>query len=54
MVGIVGLMVGWMLVQSLWKKIFSEHVTDDDAMAGRTKCSNCGCTTICKNKALNH
>lgn len=48
--GIVALMVAWAGVQYLWKMIFPEHVTDDDAMAGRTKCSNCGCTTACENK----
>ncbi|MFY0627444.1 MAG: hypothetical protein JXR07_14175 [Reichenbachiella sp.] len=50
--GIVGLMIAWVGIQSVWKRIFAEHVTDEDAMAGRTKCSNCGCTTACKNKKL--
>jgi hypothetical protein len=48
--GIVALMVTWIGVQTLWRKIFSEHVTDEDALAERTKCDNCGCTTACENK----
>ncbi len=48
--GIVSLMIIWMVVQSFWGKTFSEYISDDDVMAGRTKCSNCGCTTVCKNK----
>jgi hypothetical protein len=48
---IVTMMVMWMVVQRLWGQTFSEHMTDEDAMSGRTKCSNCGCTTACENKA---
>lgn len=47
---IVGLMFLWILVQHLWGQSFAEHVHDADVMAGRTSCSNCGCTTICENK----
>ncbi len=46
--GIVGLMVLWMIVQKLWGQTFAEYMGDEDAMAGRTKCGNCGCTTVCK------
>ena len=52
--GIVALMVGWVVVQIVWRKIFSEHVTDEDAMAERTKCTNCGCTTACENKVVDY
>jgi hypothetical protein len=48
--GIVFLMVIWIAVQLWWGKTFADYVTDDDVMAGRTKCSNCGCTTVCENK----
>ena len=48
--GVVFLMVAWMVVQNYWGKTFAEYMTDEDAMAGRTKCSNCGCTSICQNK----
>lgn len=51
--GIVLMMVAWMAVQRLWGKTFAEYMTDDDAMAGRTKCSNCGCTAVCQNKPQN-
>jgi hypothetical protein len=51
--GIIGLMLLWVLVQALWGRIFSEYVpAGDDVMSGRTKCSNCGCTTACENKEL--
>jgi len=47
---IVGLMLLWIIVQALWGKTFAEHVSDEDVMAGRTKCGNCGCTTLCKTR----
>jgi hypothetical protein len=49
--GILALMVIWVVVQSIWGKIFSEYMTDEDVLAGRTSCGNCGCTTACKNKS---
>ena len=48
--GVIALMLFWVLVQILWGRTFSEYVSDEDVMAGRTKCSNCGCTTACENK----
>jgi hypothetical protein len=45
--GIVSLLLIWVLVQSGWRKIFAEHISDEDVMAGRTQCGNCGCTTVC-------
>ncbi|MFQ5445559.1 MAG: hypothetical protein ACE5FF_01385 [Saprospiraceae bacterium] len=48
--GIVGLMILWVVVQSLWGKTFSEHLTDEDVLADRRSCGNCGCTTVCENK----
>ncbi|MCB0847705.1 MAG: hypothetical protein KDD63_28285 [Bacteroidetes bacterium] len=48
--GIVGLMVVWVVVQSFWRKTFSEHINDEDVLAERRSCSNCGCTTVCKTK----
>ena len=47
---IVTLAVSWALIQTLWKKVFREEYTDDDVLAGRRSCSNCGCTSVCKNK----
>jgi len=49
--GIIFLMVTWLIVQSLWGKTFAEYLSDEDVMAGRTKCSNCGCATVCENKS---
>ncbi len=48
--GIIILMVGWMLIQQSWGKMFSEQLTDEDVLAGRSSCGNCGCTAICKEK----
>ncbi|MCO6477306.1 MAG: hypothetical protein J5I94_11825 [Phaeodactylibacter sp.] len=48
--GMIFLMIGWALVQSLWRKSFSDYISDDDVLADRRSCGNCGCTTICENK----
>ena len=48
--GIVGLMLLWIVIQSLWRRTFRENIADDDVLAGRTKCANCGCTTVCELK----
>ena len=47
---IVTIAVAWLFVQILWKSNFSEEYADDDVLAGRRNCSNCGCTTVCKRK----
>ncbi len=47
-VGIVALMLAWAGIQQVWRKAFAEHVTDEDALAERTRCTNCGCTTVCE------
>jgi len=46
---ITGLALAWAAVQALWGRTFREYMTGEDAMAGRTKCANCGCTTACEN-----
>ena len=48
--GIVGLMFVWLLVQNLWKKTFADYVSEEDALADRSKCGNCNCSTACSNK----
>ncbi|MEZ4952887.1 MAG: hypothetical protein R2825_04865 [Saprospiraceae bacterium] len=48
--GIIVLMIIWAIVQLFWKKIFSEYIADEDVLAERRSCGNCGCTTICKTK----
>ncbi|MFL1013095.1 hypothetical protein [Flavisericum labens] len=47
---IVTIALAWALVQTLWKKVFQEEYNDDDVLAGRRNCSNCGCTTFCERK----
>jgi hypothetical protein len=49
-IGIIGLMVVWVIVQALWRKAFSDQQADDDVLAGRSDCGSCGCTTRCVNK----
>ncbi len=48
--GIVILMMMWVIIQFWWRKVFSDQISDDDVLAGRTSCSNCGCTTVCERK----
>jgi hypothetical protein len=48
--GIVGMMVLWVMVQSWWRNTFAENINDEDVLAERRSCSNCGCTTVCVNK----
>jgi len=50
--GIVGLMTAWIIVQTLWRKVFREHLSDDDVLADRRSCGNCGCTTVCTRKDI--
>ncbi|RED50578.1 hypothetical protein [Seonamhaeicola aphaedonensis] len=47
---IVAIAILWMLVQTLWKKVFKDEYHEDDVLAGRRSCSNCGCTTVCERK----
>ncbi|MGB0524057.1 MAG: hypothetical protein ACPGJS_13900 [Flammeovirgaceae bacterium] len=50
--GIVGMMVIWVFIQMLWKRVFADFHHSEDALKGRNSCGNCGCTTACnlKNK----
>ncbi len=47
---IIGMMLIWALVQKFWGNTFSDYIADDDVLAGRGGCGNCGCTTACENK----
>lgn len=51
-IGIIGLMVLWVLIQGLWRKAFLEQQEDSDVLAGRMDCGSCGCGTPCKVKKL--
>jgi len=46
--GIVGLMILWIVIQTLWRSVFADHIAEDDVLAGRTKCANCGCVSVCR------
>jgi hypothetical protein len=48
--GFILLAVLWTVVQSLWRNTFSDEITEEDVLAGRTSCGSCGCTTACTNK----
>ncbi|PSL01704.1 hypothetical protein [Cecembia rubra] len=45
---IVAMMLAWVGVQSLWRNTFSENISDEDVLAERRSCGNCGCTKVCK------
>ena len=47
---ITALMMGWLMVQLWWKKTFREYISDEDVLADRRSCKNCGCTEACENK----
>ena len=49
---LVGLVLAWVGVQALWRKVFADYVNDEDVLAERRDCGNCGCTTACENKAV--
>ncbi|MCB0558377.1 MAG: hypothetical protein H6573_07730 [Lewinellaceae bacterium] len=50
--GMIFLMAAWVIIQSLWRKSFSDYLSDEDVLADRSSCGNCGCTTACENKRL--
>ncbi|HRF40618.1 MAG TPA: hypothetical protein PK198_17620 [Saprospiraceae bacterium] len=49
---LVGLVLAWIAVQALWRKVFADYVHDDDVLAERRECGNCGCTTACERKPV--
>ncbi len=48
--GMIILAVLWVIVQNLWRDSFSDDLTDEDVLAGRSDCSGCGCMVVCKQK----
>ena len=46
----VALVVVWTLIQAQWKNTFREEYAQEDVLAGRRSCSNCGCTAQCELK----
>lgn len=49
-VGIVFIAVVWGVVQLFWKKTFADYIHDEDVLAERRDCGQCGCTTACKRR----
>jgi len=47
---IVVMMLAWVWVQSRWRETFSENISDEDVLAERRICGNCGCVKVCKKK----
>lgn len=43
--GIVSMMIIWIGIQYMWKQVFAEHITDEDVLADRRSCGNCGCSS---------
>ena len=41
--GVVALMLYWVLVQVVWKQVFADQISDEDVLAERRSCGNCGC-----------
>ncbi|MCB0565387.1 MAG: hypothetical protein KDD01_13520 [Phaeodactylibacter sp.] len=48
--GMIFLMAAWVIIQSLWRKSFSDYLSDEDVLADRASCGNCGCATACERK----
>ena len=47
----VALGVFWMLIQSLWRRVFTNEIEEADVLSARGNCSNCGCMGgVCETK----
>jgi len=46
-VAVVALAVGWVAVQSAWRKAFPGMIADPDVLAGRTDCHGCERSKTC-------
>jgi hypothetical protein len=47
--GIVALMLYWLLIQNLWRRMFADQISDEDVLAERRSCGDCGCGGgVCK------
>jgi hypothetical protein len=45
-------MVYWLLIQTLWRQMFADQITDEDVLAERRSCGNCGCGGgVCKKES---
>jgi hypothetical protein len=51
---VVGLMLGWVGIQVLWRRVFTNYISETDVLAERRSCGQCGCTKACEKKKLEH
>ena len=49
-ISITGLVLGWVLIQNMWRKNFAGMITDEDVLADRRSCKSCTCEQPCSNK----
>ena len=42
------LLLGWLIVQEAWRKMFLPDDNRVDVLAARGGCGNCGCTGACE------
>jgi hypothetical protein len=50
--GVILLVLIWIVVQQLWRKVFAEYISEPDVLAERSSCGNCTCTTACTKPKL--
>lgn len=50
-ISITGLVLGWVLIQNMWRKNFGDMITDEDVLADRRSCKSCTCEKPCPAKA---
>jgi len=48
---IVSMMLIWLGVQTLWRRVFAGEIADEDVLAGRKSCGSCGCGMTCRRDA---
>ncbi len=48
--GMTLLMIVWGLTQSWWRKIFADEIEEEDVLALRSRCGDCGCGVICQDQ----
>ena len=44
------LLLGWVVVQNAWRNQFDTPGDEDDVLAARGDCGNCGCARPCERK----
>jgi hypothetical protein len=41
---VIVLMLFWILIQTIWRNVFRDYIQDEDVLADRRSCANCGCS----------